>query len=322
MFHRKVFTRFAQQRGEPFYAAWERFDYLANNFLYHDFSNYSLLKFFLNGLDALTRRWVIDGALTTGSPLFCRDDEKMILLLGDMADFDYHRYWDISPQCWSHQYTQDHYPEFIDQPFEFQNDERDSHELITTQLEDTVDRYVALTEAAIENQINSLRNLEEQIENIKKSIFQSRREHEVKRDTQPVIDPVWFDDDDSNNQDSENELDKTENLELFDPSLVNEPQSEEIFEEFSDKGVPTLFFSSHADYSELCVVEVTSLMCLYLARLEGIWNPDPDVVSYDTYFGHQPLFDKDFGGSSRRLEIRRYLGGNPSVLYFSYLFSF
>lgn len=83
----------------------------------------------------------------------------------------------------------------------------------------------------------------------------------------------------------ESDCEETESIELFEPFLVCEPQSEDIFEEFSEKYVPTPKFSPHAEYFLSSVVGKKSLHCLYLAILEGLWDQDPYVVSYDTSMG-------------------------------------
>ncbi|XP_073145902.1 uncharacterized protein [Henckelia pumila] len=256
----------------------------------------------------VTRRWVINGALQTGCPLFCRDDDSVIHILDDMAKFNYHRYWDLTPQIWSHQDPQDtYYPDFSDQPFELQEEEVICSQLIMHSLEDMVSKYVVMNERAIEDLNNSRCHLEEKIENLKISILHEHQEHGVKKDTQTVIPQIWFDDDDLENHDLECESIHAEDQEVFESSLPIEPQQEEVLKatiyadtpptQISQEFVlrePTEMFSSHVYQLLLSIVEVTSINCLHLAKLEGTCNKHPLVVSYDTYFGRQPLFDECF----------------------------
>ena len=368
MLHQQVFTSFAQQHLEPFYAAWWRFNKIVEKIPCHSFSNRSLTLFFYNGLNAATRSWVDNGALAKGGHLLTMNHEGAMFLLNDMADFDYHWHWDPSLQGWSHQYPPHlHHPNIINNSFVHQEEKKSSLEETLAQLE------------------NNLKEFKE-----RPKMFKDEEESfNLQSSIQVVENMVWNDNDDSSwNFESLNEIEpKVEDQDPFgdtitplfsnintcsidmDVNMMNEPMSslnhefsedqitsmvmdspmesedklegvlETVFHEDESKimlegeeeyenidlnssmiltyTTPTdpyfpmislspyyelyplkgMEFPSYDRYSKPCVVGVSSRIVSYLAKLEGLYNEDPYVVLYDTYYGRQPLFDECFSNS-------------------------
>ncbi|XP_073057724.1 uncharacterized protein [Primulina eburnea] len=323
MDHRGVFTNFAQQYSEPFYAAWGRFNDLANNFRFHDSSNYTLIQIFYFGLDEATRSWVNYGALATGSHLFDREYSSAMHLLNDMADFDYHWHCDPSLQGWSHQYPPQFCPDFVNQPFE-QQEERSAH------LDEIIAQWKKM--------VNSLCFIDEQIELLMQPVSEINQEDEaIFVDQLMTNQEEEFFEESICKDEAEVELEESlckdeaevelEEEEFFEESIrkdeaevkledVEEHKSKDLNSYmvltyippadslFPSKQTQEYYIFYGLDHGLDCfspnnqslpsVVGATSLQCQYHAKLEGTHNQDPYVISYDTYYGRKPLFEGCF----------------------------
>ncbi|KAM6566657.1 hypothetical protein CsatA_025785 [Cannabis sativa] len=305
---------FAQQQNEPFYSAWRRFKEYGER-CYPTFSSGCFTWLFYNGLNNETRSWVDYGAEATGAPLLMRGYD-VIDLLNNMADFDYDWHWDPSLQGWSHQY-----PPYC--PNSFQQSEKEEQLLALMQsLPGEINRLTDMVRSLCDNSMAH----DSECNNSNDESYESYCYNEegslveYKEDNEPTIE----------DQDPcEEELIEYEiTSEGMNSHVESEQQEEGLLDERVDTvtlgdeeehGItdstssmiltnkpPMNPYISSTPYYILCKLRKTSPQAHHpksyvvgtdfdsnssLAKLEGKYNNNFQVVLHDAYYGRQPLID-------------------------------
>ncbi|KAM6557215.1 hypothetical protein CsatB_004234 [Cannabis sativa] len=305
---------FAQQHNEPFYSAWRRFKEYGER-CYPTFSSGCFTWLFYNGLNDETKSWVNYGAEVTGAPLLMRG-YGIIDLLNNMADFDYDWHWDPSLQGWSHQY-----PPYC--PNSSQQSEKEEQLLALMQsLPGEINRLTDMVRSLCDNSMAH----DSECNNSNDESYESYCYNEegslveYKEDNEPTIE----------DQDPcEEELIEYEiTSEGMNSHVESEQQEEGLLDErvdtvtlgdeeehgitdstssmiLTNKPPINLYISStpyyilcelrkaspQAHHPKSCVVGTDFDSNSSLAKLEGKYNNNFQVVLHDAYYGRQPLID-------------------------------
>ncbi|KAM6553731.1 hypothetical protein CsatB_014493 [Cannabis sativa] len=305
---------FAQQHNEPFYSAWRRFKEYGER-CYPTFSSGCFTWLFYNGLNNETRSWVDYGAEATGAPLLMRGYD-VINLLNNMADFDYDWHWDPSLQGWSHQY-----PLYC--PNSSQQSEKEEQLLALMQsLPGEINRLTDMVRSVCDNLVahdsecNNSNNesYESYCYNEEGSLVEYKEDNEPTiEDQDPCEEELIEYEITSKGMDSQVESEQQEEGlldESVDTVTLEDKEEHDIIDSTSsmiltNKPPMNPYISStpyyilcelrkaspQAHHPKSCVVGTDFDSNSSLAKLEGKYNNNFQVVLHDAYYGRQPLID-------------------------------
>ncbi|KAM6572428.1 hypothetical protein CsatA_016508 [Cannabis sativa] len=305
---------FTQQHNEPFYSAWRRFKEYGER-CYPTFSSGCFTWLFYSGLNDETRSWVDYGAEATGAPLLMRGYD-VIDLLNNMADFDYDWHWDPSLQGWSHQY-----PPYC--PNSSQQSEKEEQLLALMQsLPGEINRLIDMVRSLCDNLVahdsecNNSNNesYESYCYNEEGSLVEYKEDNEPTiEDQDPCEEELIEHEITSKVMDSQVESEQQEEG-LLDESVhtvtLEDEEAHDIIDSTSsmiltNKPLMNPYISS-APYYILYKPQKTSPQAHHpksyvvgtdfdsnssLAKLEGKYNNNFQVVLHDAYYGRRPLID-------------------------------
>ncbi|KAM6542085.1 hypothetical protein CsatB_006532 [Cannabis sativa] len=305
---------FAQQHNEPFYSAWRRFKEYGER-CYPTFSSGCFTWLFYNGLNNETRSWVDYGAKATGAPLLMRGYD-VIDLLNNMADFDYDWHWDPSLQGWSHQY-----PPYC--PNSSQQSEKEEQLLALLQsLPGEINRLTNMVRSLCDNLVahdsecnnSNTESYESYCYNEEGSLVEYKEDNEPTiEDQDPCEEELIEHEITSKVMDSQVESEQQEKR-LFDESVDTVTLEDEEEHDIIDSTASVILtnkppmdpYMSSTPYSILYKLQKASPQAHYpksyvvgtdfdsnssLAKLEGKYNNNFQVVLHDAYYGRQPLVD-------------------------------
>ncbi len=329
MNYNRVLETFVQGEAEPFYMAWGYFKELLHHHPHHDFDEYRLLNIFFNGLTRECRLW-LEGESGSYSLMYDLAPDELVQVLEETAAADFYD-WNppvVDTDSGEFQYMADEWRDTESSPPSANAEFGGSLppiEVIIDNFQSQLDNLKATLETIEIPQGNSISDFmaRDELHQMQLNIddFQAKlhlmtrlnEESTVREPTQASggeDEEVGTREGNSRGLEDEKSVGEEEESYFTDEDAQSEASSfaiyivepapfikESLIHDFFWSAPPPPSFAPYFDATravgpERGLVARTSESRCYIAKLEGVKNQDPWIVSFDAFHGRKPLFDE------------------------------